>query len=215
MCDINIDKPTLEYSEEIEDEVRNREDARNLAECQVEAAEFSKFKREWRQAIGKACGQIERHCSKDMITSLRQEEDSNDIRKEPIEFLLRIKTLMHQHSTTTYPFESLINLFVKLVTTMQQDNEELGDFYKRLKNIGDTIKSQLGSTWLDVFATKLPEYIELDAITDSVGQGHIKKLAHDKFIGQFLLRNVDQRKYGSVNTTMRSQYSMGISQYRD
>ena len=153
------------------------------------------------------------YCNK--VMQNRIEEMSNfetEIRNDPVKLLEVIKEKMYDPARAKYEYVSLTESFVRLIVDTKQDKDEsLIDYTKRFKQTKDILKQAVGEEFLYKFAERTQEY--KDAGGDTTQEDAIRKKAFNKWMTYVYLRNSDQRKYGTLMKTFRSQYSLGNNQY--
>jgi len=96
------------------------------------------------------------------------------------------------------------------MTLKQQENESLLDYSKRFKQSRDILKSHVGNDILDKFIENTKEYHDE---TDTTKKEEMKTTAMSKWMSYLLMRNSDQKKYGTLMNGMISQFSMGNNQF--
>ena len=117
---------------------------------------------------------------------------------------------MHNPIQSKYPYASLTESITRLVEIKQQEGENLLDYIKRFKQVRDVFKSHTGASITDKFVEHTEEYKKE---TDPTKWAGIKTASQDRWMSYMLMKNSDQKKYGSLLQGLASQYSMGNEQY--
>ena len=152
------------------------------------------------------------YCNRVMQLRVEEHKDyESTIKNDPIELLKAIRVLMHDPARAKYPFASMTEALLRALTfTKQQDNENLVDYVTRFKSAKNVLKSHVGSDVLDKFIEHTEEYRDE---SDATKKAAMKTEAFDRWMAFLLMKNSDQKKYGSLITGLTSQYSMGNNQY--
>jgi hypothetical protein len=150
------------------------------------------------------------YCTRAMQSRIESHpEFETKIRHNPIELLEAIKTLMHDTVRSQYPYVSMTDALVRLVTVKQHDHESLMDYVKRFKQLRDVAVSHLGTEFLDKFVSQQSFYLEAKPSDRS----KIEDEAYEQFMAYLLIRGADPNKYGSMQKNLASQFSLGNDQY--
>jgi hypothetical protein len=117
---------------------------------------------------------------------------------------------------------AVIDTIARMINLKQNEDEDLISYVRQFKVQRDIMKEQLGPNLLDSFVEWAPKY---NCITSSdsdpdireleiqVQQGTMKEMAMEKFYAALIIRNSDKSKYGTLHSTLVSQYSMTANQY--
>jgi hypothetical protein len=151
------------------------------------------------------------YCNKTMQNWIEEyPEFESVICDDPIEFLNKIKVLMHDPIRAKYPFTSLTKAISRMLNFKQSENKGLLDYVKRFKESRDMMKSHMGSNILNKFVENTLEYWDE---SNATLKQEIKDRVFGKWIAYLLIRNSDQAKYGSLSNGFVSQFSMQNNQY--
>lgn len=210
--DLKSERPVLEVSSDTDADKKKIEDKGLEIEFDAKLKIYLERVELLRTNMTKAYGLIiANYCSTTMQTKIEEHpEYESKILDNPIELLDAILILMHDPVRAKYPFASLTDAISHLVNIKQVENENLLEYMKRFKQQQSILKSHLGGDILDKFVEKTQEYRDE---TDTTKQDEMKSEAYEKWMAYLLIRNSDQRKYGTLTTQLVSQYSMGQNQY--
>ena len=151
------------------------------------------------------------YCSKVIQDRVTAHPDFDDkIDSNPIELLRAIKILMHDPVRARYPYASVTEALGRLLNCKQLENESVNDYYKRFKGIRDGVSQHMGKEFLEQFVKNTKEYTEC---TMDVKKEEMIKESFARWTGYLLMKNSDQRKYGTLLNGLTTQYSMGHNQY--
>jgi len=151
---------------------------------------------------------LDNYCTKKMQNAIKEHPDfDSKIQDDPIELLKAIRTLAHNPVRATYPIITDTNTIVNLLGAKQRDEEVLFDWIAEFKAVEAVYKQNFGCKILDDFVEKTEEY---KSATD---KDAYKKEAYNRWIAYLFLRGCDQKKYGSLLTGLRSQFSLNNKQY--
>ena len=110
----------------------------------------------------KAHAKILKFCTATMEQKLEREPDfEDDLYRDPIELLKRIKKFMTTSEETDWEFFVLLEALTKLVNCCQGGNETPNEFRKRLEERAKTVRALLGDDFLDEFAKGTTGYNQL------------------------------------------------------
>jgi hypothetical protein len=126
------------------------------------------------------------------------------ILNDPIELLKAIKVLMHAPKRAQYPLLDWLTTLKRFLSTKQEPNELLSDYYKRFTQEYDTVKAMFGIRAFDYATEHLAEYIS----GNPAEQAALKKNIFAAFAGLLLVENSDHNKYGSLIEKMSSDFSL-------
>ena len=148
------------------------------------------------------------------VIQIRIEEHVNyesKIKNDPIKLLKAVRVLMHDPARAKYPMASMTEAILRaLQYTEQKEDENLLDYVTRFKSAKNVLKSHVGKDVLHKFIEHTEEYRnELD----TTKQQTMKDESFDSWMAYLLMKNSDQKKYGSLTLGLSSQYSMGNNQY--
>ena len=150
-------------------------------------------------------------CSKAMVARLEEHPDfESKIEDDPFETLNAIKQIMQDPQRAQYYLIPPINAYKQVLNLKQGPNEGLADYIKRTKQIWDVNESFNGKGWLDHAIEQSEGY---RALTDADEQKEFKKKAYDAAKGFMVVDCADPLKYGQLQKTMNSQFTMGQNQY--
>ena len=153
---------------------------------------------------------ITKYCTKKMKAKIEEHPDfESRIEDNPVEAIKTIKLLMHENAQGSYIMASYLDAMVKFSNAKQHDNEELGDYVKRVKQLRDNFKSQVGVKVVHETVEKLPQYIA----ANDAQKKHLLDTSFGLLEGYILLNGCDKKKYGSLVRGLESQFSLGNDQY--
>jgi hypothetical protein len=157
------------------------------------------------------------HCNKAIQDRImRHPEFKSSIKNDPIKLLKAIKILIDDPVRARYnPYTSVTkesndNKVHEVVQTAIE-NESLTDYMKRFKGIQDSLAQNMGKDFLKDFVKNTKQYSEEPGV-DKQNQMQ-DKLYTVSWTAYMLMKNNDQGKYGSLMTSLTTQFSMGTNQY--
>jgi len=151
------------------------------------------------------------YCNRTMQVRIEEHRDfESTIQNDPIKLLKAIRVLMHDPARAKYPYTSMMEALLRaLQYTKQTEDENLIDHVTRFKSAKNVLKSHVGSDVLHKFIEHTEEYRSANATEKK----EMKDNSFDHWMAYLLMKNSDQKKYGTLLTGLASQYSMGNSQY--
>ena len=165
-----------------------------------------------RTNLTKAYGMIfEQYCSKVIQQRVEEHPDFEDvIRDDPIELLKVIKIIMCEPVRARFPIGTGFDVLKRFIELRQNESEDLIDYVKRFKQQRDVVKSMFGSEMFIGFIRQQQEYLQA---VDSGTKEDLRQEIEQRFTAYMLLRNSDQKKYGSLLTTLSTQYALNNDQF--
>ena len=157
--DLDAEEPELEVSVE---PLRAERDAEN-----------ERFKEAYKRAMKKWDSRVEalsnnKHklrskvlefCTDTMEQKLKQVPNwDNELRRDPIRILKKIKKFMTTSDETDWDFFVLWEALSKFINCRQNNNETPNEFRKRIEDKGKTVRALLGEDFLDHFASNTSGY---------------------------------------------------------
>jgi hypothetical protein len=109
-----------------------------------------------------------------------------------------------------YPYASVTESITRFMTCKQLENESLTDYVKRFKSNRDRLAQTMGKEFLTKFIENTREYQDEPDVDK---QNKMYKAAYPRWTAYMLMKNSDQGKYGSLMTSLTTQFSMGTNQY--
>ena len=207
--DLESEKPVLKASTDADATARALENRSLAILHQEENKEYLRKKSTLTYNMAKAYQLIfDDYCTRTMQQRIEEHPDFEDnIRDNPILLLETIKTLVHDPVRAQYPWVSLTDNLTRLLNARQYDDENLLDYVKRMKQLLDVTKSQLGTQIFDGFIAQLAN-VEDDA--DEIKEAQTS--AFESWSAYLTLRGADQSKYDSLTSTFATQFSLGNNQ---
>jgi hypothetical protein len=206
-------KPVKMVSQATDATVKAEEDEINEKIVDEEIKQWVQDQKNYKSAMSKAYGLvIKNYVGAALKQRIEAEQDfDTTIKDNVIELLKRIRELTHETDESRYPYLAIIETISRFVNLRQLDDEDLITYVKRFKAQKDIVKEQLGKNFLSDFVEWTQEYKDLAGQTNE--QQELKKTALEKFQAELLIRNSDKTKYGTLITTLTSQFSMNKDQY--
>ena len=151
-------------------------------------------------------------CTKNMMNRLESLENFDaEIFNNPIALLEQIKSLVHNSVRAQYPLMNMTDSLLQWLTMHQPLDEELTDYVKRFKQLRDVAKAHLGTEVLYHFIENQADYKALN--NDAAAETAMKKSSFEEWCAYLFIRNANRAKYGSVQTRLAQEYSMGTDKY--
>ena len=203
--DLTTDKPERQISVDRDDVTREIEQAGFDIEYQEDYKRYKDRIELLEKNLYKAYSLIfTNYCSKTMQSRVEALENFTDeIKNDPIALLNAIKTLMHDPIRARYPFASLTDAQVRILNSKQAEQESLLDYVKRMKQLRDVLKSQLGENFLDYFVESTKEYKDE---TDDDKKYALKEAAFEKWFAYLLIWQSNNSRYRSLKQGLISQF---------
>jgi hypothetical protein len=98
----------------------------------------------------------------------------------------------------------------RFMTCRQLENEPLADYVKKFKGNRDSMAQNMGKDFLKDFMKNTKQYVDE---TDTDKQDKMQKGLYAQWTAYMLMKNSNQCKYGSLMTSLTTQFSLGTSQY--
>jgi hypothetical protein len=118
---------------------------------------------------------------------------------------------MHDPARAKYPYASVTEALLRAIQyTKQKEDKNLIDYVTRFKSAKNVLKSHVSSQVLHQFVEHTAEY---RAETNATKKQEMKDASFDTWMAFLLMKNSDQKKYGSLNAGLSTQFSMGNNQY--
>ena len=153
------------------------------------------------------------YCSKEMVNRIEEVSEYTKIKNNPYELLDEIKKKMYGAGRSKYAFVGLTEQIDRILNTKQDDGENLVDYTKRFKQVRDNAKGSLGKKFLESFIKNTKEYKDNEELGNSKECKQMIKTSIRAWMAFLLLRNADNRKYGSLKRGFQTQHSLGNDQY--
>jgi hypothetical protein len=151
------------------------------------------------------------HCNKTIQDRIHAHPDfETKIEIDPIELLRAIEILIKDPVWTRYLYASVTEAMTRFMTCRQLENEPLADYVKRFKGNRDSMAQNMGKDFLKDFVKNTKQYAD-ETNTDK--QDEMQKGLYERWTAYMLMKNSDQGKYGSLMTSLTTQFSMGTNQY--
>jgi hypothetical protein len=209
--DMTKNMPTRRLSQETEaNKITEQEGFDMLFKAGIKI--YTKRKHEFEDNMNKTYSLIYlQHCNKtiqDRITG--HPEFKSKIENDPIELLKAIEILINDPVRARYPYASVTESITRFMTCKQMKNKSLTDYVKRFKSNRDRLAQTMGKEFLKRFIENTREY---QAEPDVDKQNKMYNTAYLRWTAYMLMKNSDQGKYGSLMTSLTTQFSMGTNQY--
>ena len=219
--------PRLQKSVSTVDDVKALEDEQFKIEFKEEFNLYMKRKNMYEDNLIKAYAFLWERCSK----GLQHEIESNTsfdwtIKGDPVELMKSIKLYALSYQEEKYDMSIVYDAMRYLITLRQREEESLQEYTRRFKTSRDVMVSHLGgSIHLNKVVKARDDYVDLDiqdvamTIADvrnavSTNEGHQEEeFARFMAFIYIYLENCDRAKYGSLLSTLATQYSLGNDQY--
>jgi hypothetical protein len=149
------------------------------------------------------------HCNKTIQDRIHAHPDfETKIKNDPIELLKAFEILINDPVRARYPYASVTEAMTRFMTCRQLENEPLGNYVKRFKSYQDSIAQNMGKDFLKEFVKNTKQYAD-ETNTDK--QDEMLKGLYARWMAYMLMKNSDQGKYGSLMTSLTTQFSMGTN----
>jgi hypothetical protein len=173
---------------------------------------YTKRKHEFEDNMNKTYSLIYlQHCNKtiqDRITG--HPEFESKIENDPIKLLKAVEILINDPVRARYPYASITESITRFMTCKQLENESLTDYVKQFKSNHDGLAQTMGKEFLKRYIENTREYQDEPDVDK---QNKMYKAAYPRWTAYMLMKNSDQGKYGSLMTSLTTQFSMGTNQY--
>jgi hypothetical protein len=124
--------------------------------------------------------------------------------------LKAIEILINNPVRARYPYASVTEAMTRFMTCRQLENESLADYVKRFKSCRDSMAQNMGKDFVKEFVKNRKQYAD-ETNTDK--QDAMLKGLYAQWTVYMLMKNSNQGKYGSLMTSLTTQFSMGTNQY--
>jgi hypothetical protein len=172
---------------------------------------YTKRKHELEDNMNKTYSLINlQHCNKTIQDRIHAHPDSLTKIKNPIEMLKAIKILISNPVQARFPYASVTKAMTRFMTCRQLENKPLVDYIRRFKGIQDNMAQNMGEDFLKDFVKNTKQYAD-EANTDT--RDEMQKGLYAQWTAHMLMKNSNQGKYGSLMTSLTTQFSMGTNQY--
>ena len=152
----------------------------------------------------KAYALIFENCNKAMQTRIEECTDFETyIRDNPRVLLNEIKRKMYDPARSKYEYAFLTESLRRIFDTKQEEDEGLVEYTKRYKQERDIVIDSIGTELLHNFVETTAEY---QAETDNDIKIQLKEESFNKWKTYIYLHNSDQKKYGTLMKTFKTQY---------
>jgi recombination DNA repair RAD52 pathway protein len=192
------------------DKITEQEGFDMLFKAEIEI--YTKRKHEFEDNMSKTYSLIYlQNCNKtiqDRITGHPNFESK--IENDPLELLKAVEILINDPVRARYPYASVTESITRFMTCKQLENESLTDYVKRFKSNRDGLAQTMGKEFLKRFIGNTREYQDEPNVDK---QNKMHKTAYPRWTAYMLMKNSDQGKYGSLMTSLTTQFSMGTNQY--
>jgi hypothetical protein len=151
------------------------------------------------------------HCNKTIQDRIHAHPDfETNIENDPIKLLKAIKMLMNDPVRARYPYASVTEAIARFMTCRKLENKPLADYVKRFKGNQDSMAQNMGKDFLKDSVKNLKQYAD-ETNTDK--RDEMQKGSYAQWTAYMLMKNSNQGKYGSLMTSLATQFSMGTNQY--
>ena len=203
--------PTLKTSNSTDSAVKDRENRQFEIIYEAQVNSYITRKDIYESNRGNAYAFLFSQCNKAMQNKLQMRTDyESSIEKNPIKLLDAIEEHSISYQENKYEMRVITDALKNFVNLKQKEDESLIDYTSRFKSARDVLSAQIGgSLILTKFVKDMPEYDPNDA--DKVTK--CQKEAYEQLTAYLYLENADRNKYGSLYTSLSSQYSLSNNQY--
>ena len=133
------------------------------------------------------------------------------MRNDPIELLKKIREHATSYEENRYPMTTILDSLRNLLGTRQREDESLQDYTARFKSARDIAASHLGGPLiLTGYVSTMVGYSDG---SDTTVVEELEREAWSIFLAYLYANNADKKKYGSLLSTMNTQYSLKNDQY--
>jgi hypothetical protein len=151
------------------------------------------------------------HCNKTIQDRIHAHPDfETKIENDPIKLLKAIEILIYNPAQARYPYTSVTEAMTRFMTCRQLENKPLADYVKRFKSYQDSMAQNMGKDFLKEFVKNTKQHADE---TDTDKQDKMRKGSYAQWTAYMLMKNSKQGKYGSLMTSLTTQFSMGTNQY--
>jgi len=219
-------RPTLQVSQDKDDETRERENRQFEKNYEIEYSEHLKRKTQYDENKVAAEALIWGQCDTRMRSQIQSRSNyDSDIKGNPIALLKAIKEHAMNYQSTQYEMKTIHEAIKSLFNLKQKDDESVVDYYKRFKVQRDVFLSHMGPGF-SIPATysgstehaqaveeakKKTKPAEYDAVMAKAVK--IEQEGLDKLFAYVFLANSDSTRFGSLLRGLHTQYSLNQKQY--
>ena len=137
-------------------------------------------------------------------------------KQDPIALIKAIKGITYSFRDQKYLPGSLWRAYKNLFNTVQREDEDIKDFYKRFQNAVEVLENYVSNIRNMTDLYKIEEnYAKLDVDEKSETE-NIKKAkdsTREMFLGYGILANCDKKKYGNLVEDLENGYTFGENKY--
>jgi hypothetical protein len=157
-------------------------------------------------------------CTKLMKNELEATSNyqSMNMKQDPIALIKAIKGITYSFRDQKYLPGSLWHAYKNLFNTVQHEDEDLNDFYKRfqnavkvLENFGGNIKNMTNLYKIEETYNKL----DTDEKSEIININMANEKTKEMFLGYGILANCDKKKYGRLVEDLENEYTFGDNKY--
>jgi hypothetical protein len=151
------------------------------------------------------------HCNKTIQDKIHAHPDfETKIKNDPIKLRKAIEILISNPVQARYWYASVTEAMTRFMTCRQLENRPLADYVKRFKGNQDSMVQNMGKDFLKDFVKNTKQYADE---TDTDKQDKMQKGLYAQWTAYMLMKNSNQGKYGSLMTSLTTQFSMDTNQY--
>ena len=201
--------PVRQISTNANPEDRKLEDESHEAVFKAEIQQFVKRKDTYVSNKQKVYALLWQHCTRSMQNKIQARADfSNIIENNPIKLLSAIEEHALSYEETKYDMSSISDSLRQLLMIRQKDDEDIITYTERFKTVVNVAKTQLGGPFI---FTKVIEERRTQAPT--IATDDARDEAWDRFLAYNFIERADRDKYGAFVNGLKTQHSLGNSQY--
>ncbi|MGL5934521.1 MAG: hypothetical protein ACRCZI_02745, partial [Cetobacterium sp.] len=206
-----ITRPTLQASTATDAKVKEREDKEFEIEYKEDIKQYRFRKDNLEEGLIQAYGLIwSEYMTSSMISRIESLPNYSAIKGDTIALIKAIKAATHEAARAQYPLITMTDALIKFITFKQQDDMSLGDYIYSFKEYRAILETQMGTHALDYFVEQQADYKGTNSQTERF---NMKKHAFVHWSSYFLLKNADQRKYGSLLSDLKAGFVKGRDKY--
>jgi hypothetical protein len=152
---INIQRPIMKVSTNIDAIVRAREDAKFAIEFKDDIRRYKDRMQYLNEGLIQAYGMIwSEYMTKEMISRIENLPTYHTVIKDDVILLLKnIKAITHEAARAQCPIITMTDALTKFLTFKQVDGLTLAEYMTSFKEYRDIVKSQMGDRFLDYYVT--------------------------------------------------------------
>ena len=132
---------------------------------------------------------IDDYCTPGMKSSLESQKDYHKFRDDPVALLPVIRSLIQTNKGSLHPCRTAATALRQWLTARQRDDEELVEFIKRRKQLGDVVLSRFPK---EIFNQVIEEVSDFRSLTDQAEKDSRLASSFDEMAAVIAMDSVNQ-----------------------